>query len=304
MSKTLITEICDCIEHVFDVGGISLGQRIIVFPCGDVGIQVSSIMSRIYSVEPAFLIDNHKCKYSSNIYEISYLENIDTEEYMLFLSSTNVEIYDDLKKQCRKYFSTKNIIELERMANLQKRKHDETICGKYSYGPLCKHPLVKSVGSFTSVGEGADVVGNHAFQYLTTHDIISACKRNYPYIDYKSYRSEEWYFEGIEPHGYIEKRNPITIGNDVWIGKNVIITNGSSIGNGAIVGAGAVVTRDVPDYAVAVGVPARIIRYRYSQEQISMLNKICWWDWADEKIRECYEDFYLNIEDFIKKHEV
>ena len=62
------------------------------------------------------------------------------------------------------------------------------------------------------------------------------------------------------------------------------------------------ISKDIPDYAVVVGVPARIIRYRYTKEQIETLNKIAWWNWTDEKIRECFDDFYLEIEKFIKKH--
>lgn len=93
----------------------------------------------------------------------------------------------------------------------------------------------------------------------------------------------------------------ILIGNDVWLGRNVLITNGSNIGNGVIAGAGAVITKDVPDYAVVVGVPARIIRYRYEPDEIAALNRIAWWDWPDEKIRKNYNDFYLDIKEFIKK---
>lgn len=52
------------------------------------------------------------------------------------------------------------------------------------------------------------------------------------------------------------------------------------------------------------GVPARIIRYRYTPEQIKALNQIAWWDWPDEKIREYYNDFYLSVEEFIKKHNI
>lgn len=58
------------------------------------------------------------------------------------------------------------------------------------------------------------------------------------------------------------KIKPVTIGNDVWIGTRVIVMPGISIGNGVIIGAGAVVTKDVPDYAVAVGVPAKVVKYR------------------------------------------
>lgn len=61
------------------------------------------------------------------------------------------------------------------------------------------------------------------------------------------------------------------------------------------------ITRNVPDYAVVAGAPARTVRYRYSEEQIKDLNKIAWWDWTDEKIREYYDDFYLDVEEFIHK---
>jgi Acetyltransferase (isoleucine patch superfamily) len=84
------------------------------------------------------------------------------------------------------------------------------------------------------------------------------------------------------------------------LGKNVIITNGSNIGNGVIAAACAVITKDVPDYAVVAGIPARIMKYRYSSAQIDKLNKIAWWDWSDETIRLCYNDFYEDIETFIK----
>lgn len=122
--------------------------------------------------------------------------------------------------------------------------------------------------------------------------------------DWEENKEMEWYFEGVHPHGRIPNHRRITIGNDVWLGKNVLITNGANIGNGVIAGAGAVITRDVPDYAVVVGVPARIIRFRYSQEEIGQLNRIAWWSWSDDKIRERYEDFYLPVEKFLKKYSI
>ena len=111
-----------------------------------------------------------------------------------------------------------------------------------------------------------------------------------------------FYLPDFNPKRKNYKFEKINIGNDVWLGRNVIITNSSNIGNGVIAGAGAVITKDVPDYAVVVGVPARIIRYRYTREQIEALNKIAWWNWPDEKIRECYDDFYLSVGEFIDKH--
>lgn len=77
---------------------------------------------------------------------------------------------------------------------------------------------------------------------------------------------------------------PITIGNDVWIGMNVIITSGVTIGDGAILGLGAVVRENVPPYAIVVGNPAKVIKYRHSEEQIRKLLDIRWWEWSLEKL--------------------
>lgn len=109
--------------------------------------------------------------------------------------------------------------------------------------------------------------------------------------------------ENIEPKSdMIKKQRRMTIGNDVWLGRNVIITNSSNIGNGVIAAAGAVITKDVPDYAVVAGVPARIIKYRYTPNQIEALNKIEWWNWTDDEIRERYSDLYLPVDEFIRKY--
>lgn len=77
-----------------------------------------------------------------------------------------------------------------------------------------------------------------------------------------------------------KSKGRVTIGNGVWIGDSVIILPGVRIGNGSVIGAGSVVTKSIPPYAVAVGNPARVIKYRFSNEKIKIVENIKWWEWS------------------------
>lgn len=100
----------------------------------------------------------------------------------------------------------------------------------------------------------------------------------------------------------IEERKAITIGNDVFIGANVTILDGVTIGDGAIIGAGAVVSKDIPDYAIAVGCPIRIIKYRFNNDQIAALKRIQWWNFSEDKLQDI-EKMFFDIDGFIKKYD-
>lgn len=78
--------------------------------------------------------------------------------------------------------------------------------------------------------------------------------------------------------------NIISIGHDVWIGRGVTVMSGVKIGNGAVIGANTVVTKDVPPYAIFVGNPGKVIKYRFDKEIIRKLQKIKWWYWSENKI--------------------
>jgi len=273
-------------------------RKFIIFPYGDVGLQVKQILNECYNINECYIIDNNLCKYNEKIKKISFLNTLDCSNYVIILATTNERSYCELKKKLLVYFKENNIAELPSMKKLWNESQLLKKCGKYSYGPLCNHRLVESIGSFCSFALGTDVVENHPIQYISTHPFMYHSVKS----NDNNCENEVWRFSGIIPKGKVGKYRKITIGNDVWLGKNVIITNGSNIGNGVIAGAGAVITKDVPDYAVVCGVPAKIIRYRYTPDQIESLNKIAWWDWTDDEIRERYDDFFLPINEFIDKY--
>lgn len=97
----------------------------------------------------------------------------------------------------------------------------------------------------------------------------------------------------------VEERKPISIGNDVFIGANVTVLDGVSIGDGAVIGAGAVVSKNIPPYAIAVGCPIRVIKYRFPHDTIESLLKMEWWDFREDKLR-CIEEYFFDIELFLK----
>ena len=98
----------------------------------------------------------------------------------------------------------------------------------------------------------------------------------------------------------VEESKHTTIGNDVFIGANVTVLDGVTIGDGAVIGAGAVVSKDIPPYAIAVGCPIRIIKYRMTESQIAAMQRIQWWNWDDERLQDV-EKMFCDIDGFIDR---
>ncbi len=97
----------------------------------------------------------------------------------------------------------------------------------------------------------------------------------------------------------------VIIGPDVWIGHAAIVMPGVSVGTGAIIGSGSVVTKDVADYTIVAGNPARVIRRRVTEDVEAALKRINWWDWSREELIAGISDFRkLDAAAFAKKYDV
>ena len=96
----------------------------------------------------------------------------------------------------------------------------------------------------------------------------------------------------------------VKIGNDVWVGANSLIMSGIKISDGAVIAAGSIVTKNIGPYQLVGGNPAKIIKSRFKKIQIDALLRIKWWNWSEEKIKKHLDEFYLNVEKFIKSHDI
>lgn len=154
--------------------------------------------------------------------------------------------------------------------------------GRYSsIGVSCKL-LNVVIGNFTVIARNCDIgLGVHPTDTLTSHSIFYKSK---PWKAHLEWKKKMEFGEGKVTH----------IGNDVWIGAKSTVMDGVSIGDGAIVAAGAVVTKDVPPYAIVGGVPAKVIKYKFSQEIVDRLEEIKWWDLPDEDITKRIDLWHIK----------
>lgn len=125
-----------------------------------------------------------------------------------------------------------------------------------------------------------------------------------PTLHHFTYRRKMYGFDSVDDAAFLERReSQITeIGHDTWIGHGAIIMPGLRMGHGAILGSGAVLTKDLPDYHIAVGVPAKILRPRFPEKTISFFLKLQWWNWPAETIQERLSDFCGSIDAFMEKY--
>ncbi len=168
----------------------------------------------------------------------------------------------------------------------KKRKYQ---IGEYTYGyPTILFENDQSnliIGKFCSIASGVTIFlgGNHRTDWITT----------YPFSVL-----DDYFPEAKNIKGHPATKGNVVIGNDVWIGTNVIIMSGVSIGNGAVIAAGSVVSKNIEDYEIWGGNPARLLKKRFDTDAIIKLQKLQWWNWEISKIKEntailCSQNIYL-----------
>ena len=153
--------------------------------------------------------------------------------------------------------------------------------GKFTYGPIIIYSWSTEnekleIGDFCSIASGVKFIlgGNHHMDNLST----------FPF---------KYYFLGKQKEAYSD--GPIILENDVWVGTDVTILSGITVGQGCVIAAGSVVTKNSPPYSVIGGVPAKIIRMRFTQEKIDLLKKINFQDLTSEMILDDITKLYTKI---------
>lgn len=165
--------------------------------------------------------------------------------------------------------------------------------GRYSYMGAFNQLDNVEIGNFCSIGSNLKVItSTHpSREFVSTHPAFFSTLKQ----DGNTFVTESHFNEILGIRG-----RKLIIGHDVWIGDNVTFMGGVTIGNGAIIGANALVTKDVPPYAIVGGVPAKLIRYRFTKEQIETLESFKWWN-KDDKWLKTNVDFFQSISEFINR---
>ena len=161
--------------------------------------------------------------------------------------------------------------------------------GRYTYIAENAHMFDAHVGAFCSIG--ANLIcgwGCHPTNGVSTSPMFYSTKIQNGFTLSKVDK-------------YVENK-PIVIGNDVLVGMNVTVLDGVTIGDGAVIGAGAVVAGDIPPYAIAAGIPARVMRHRFDPETVERLLATKWWEFDLDGLADVERQFW-DVEGFVESHE-
>ena len=155
-------------------------------------------------------------------------------------------------------------------------------------------PLI--IGNYCSIANGVNFIVDEGFHSMSAITNFPLFNNIYKEDILKNPNLKKEFFKNQQ------QKEGIKIGNDVWIGMGVYIMPGVNIGNGVTIAANSVVTKPVADYSVVAGSPAKVIKVKHDERTVQELNKIAWWNWEEELIKERISDFYGGINNFINKY--
>lgn len=210
------------------------------------------------------------------------------------LSKMLLTVFPKIKNMKIKTYILRVIMKLDNVGLKTSRelmkKNYNIIIGNYSYGCFKLDYSIEpgtTIGSFCSIAPGARIGSmNHPYRFISTHPFLY--DKSFSFV---TENNKEVINDGAKS---------VVIEDDVWVGLNAIVLPGVTIGRGAIVGAGSVVTKNVPPYSIVAGSPAKIIKKRFSEEQIKLLLEINWASWEDDIIKRELSSFY-DVDEFINR---
>lgn len=183
-----------------------------------------------------------------------------------------------IKYKLRKYLGFENHFSI--YTNLYLKDKSNCEIGEYTYG----HPTIREwgegkilkIGKFCSIAHNVEIFlgGNHRIDWISTYP-FNMFPENFP--------------EAKKIKGHPHSKGDVNIGNDVWIGQNSVILSGVKIGHGAVIGTNSLITKNIGDYEIWGGNPARFIKKRFDDDKIAFLLELEWWNWDISKIIENVE---------------
>ncbi|WP_176142454.1 CatB-related O-acetyltransferase [Halobacillus hunanensis] len=162
----------------------------------------------------------------------------------------------------------------------------ESVIDSYSYVGNFSSVNNTYIGKFCSIADKCAIGGaSHPLNWVSSSPVFhqgkNIMKKNFSHHDFNPYQKT-------------------TIGNDVWIGSNSLIKSGITIENGAVIGMGSIVTKNVGAYEIWAGNPAKLIRKRFSEGEINMLQNSKWWEWDEHTLAE-KSKYFNDIEKFLER---
>lgn len=169
----------------------------------------------------------------------------------------------------------------------------ESDFGDYSYTDRFADIAYSSIGKFANIAAFVRINPSpHPYERASLHHFM--------------YRASYYWDKETDDAAFFDWRRAqrCSIGHDSWIGHGALVMKHVRIGDGAVVASGAVVTKDVPDYAIVAGVPAKFLKWRHPERIASRLKALAWWEWNHAKLHEALPDFRnLSAEAFLEKYE-